>query len=91
MTEDDIIPSRTDVLRMAREAGLFVHKEVQPEIERFFQAAYAAGASAAKAKEREACAKECDELAGILFCHGDKEGAELAVSLRDTIRARGQT
>ena len=27
--------NREDVIRMAREAGLFVHKEVQPEIERF--------------------------------------------------------
>ena len=42
------------------------------------------------AAEREACAKECDELAGILFGHGDKSGAEIVVSLRDTIRARGQ-
>lgn len=41
--------------------------------------------------EREACAKVCDELAGVLFCHNDKEGADLAVSLRDSIRSRGQT
>ena len=27
------------IIQMAREAGLFVHKEVQPEIERFFQLA----------------------------------------------------
>lgn len=45
---------------------------------------------AAVNEEREACAKECDELAGMLFGHGDKSGAEIAVSLRDTIRARGQ-
>jgi hypothetical protein len=38
--------------------------------------------------EREACAKECDELAGMLFCHGDKDGAGIAVGLRDSIRAR---
>jgi len=42
------------------------------------------------AKEREACAKECDEWAGMLFGHGDKSGADIAVSLRDTIRARGE-
>jgi hypothetical protein len=41
--------------------------------------------------EREACAKECDELAGILACHNDKDGSEICVSLRDTIRARGNT
>ncbi len=31
--------NREDIIKMAREAGLFVHKEVQPEIERFFQLA----------------------------------------------------
>ena len=41
-------------------------------------------------EEREECAKVCDELAGLLFCHGDKSGAEIAISLRDAIRARGQ-
>ena len=40
------------------------------------------------AAEREACAKECDELAGILACHNDKDGSEICVSLRDTIRER---
>ena len=44
MTQDDII-------RMAREAGLFTHKEVQPELERF--------ANLVAAAEREACAKVC--------------------------------
>ena len=46
MTKDDII-------RMAREAGLFTHKEVQPELERF--------ANLVAAAEREACAKVCEE------------------------------
>ena len=46
MTEDDII-------RMAREAGLFTHKEVQPELERF--------ANLVAEHEREACAKVCEE------------------------------
>ena len=27
--------TKDDIMRMAREAGLFTHKEVQPEIERF--------------------------------------------------------
>jgi hypothetical protein len=43
------------------------------------------------AGEREACAKECDELAGILVCHNDRDGADICVSLRDTFRARGNT
>ena len=46
MTKDDII-------RMAKEAGLFVHKEVQPEILAF--------ANLAAAAEREACAKVCED------------------------------
>ena len=45
MTKDDII-------RMAREAGLFTHKEVQPELERF--------ANLVAAAEREECAKLCE-------------------------------
>ena len=46
--------NREDIIRMAREAGLFVHKEVQPELERF--------AALVAAAEREACAKVCDGL-----------------------------
>ena len=42
-----------DIIRMAREAGLFTHKEVQPELERF--------ANLVAAAEREACAKVCEE------------------------------
>ncbi len=38
--------------------------------------------------EREACAKVCDELAGILACHNDKDGSDICVSLRDAIRER---
>ena len=97
MIEDDIIPSRTDVLSMAREAGfepeIVLEGQHAPyaeewlcKMKRFAQAAYAAGAAA----EREECQKACDELAGLLFCHGDKSGAEIAISLRDAIRARGQ-
>ena len=31
-------------------------------------------------------AKKCNELCGMLYCHGDKEGAEIAMSLRDSIK-----
>ena len=41
-----------DIIRMAKEAGLFVHKEVQPEILAF--------ANLVAAAEREACAKLCE-------------------------------
>lgn len=55
--------TRDDIIRMAHEAGdLFVTQfgvaSATPEwLERFFLAAYAAGAAA----EREACAKLCEE------------------------------
>ena len=49
MTKDDII-------KLAREAGLFTHKEVQPELKRF--------ANLVAAAEREACARLCEDLIG---------------------------
>ena len=45
-----------DIIRWAREAGLFTHKEVRPELERFAALVEAA----ARADEREACAKVCE-------------------------------
>ncbi len=61
MTRDDIIPSRTDVLSMAREAGLSITTAYgeKPALERFA----ALIASWAAAEEREACAKVLDEMA----------------------------
>lgn len=41
---------------MAREAGFEFKDRAEPKLERFFHAAYAAGAAA----EREECAKLCD-------------------------------
>ena len=46
--------TKEDIIRMAREAGLFTHKEVQPELERF--------AVLVAAAEREECAKVCQEI-----------------------------
>ena len=40
---------KDDIIKLAREAGLFVHKEVQPELIAF--------AALVAAAEREACAK----------------------------------
>ena len=75
--------NREDIIRMAREASNTpIDHHATPDlfgvaqIERFFQAAYAAGAAA----EREACALECEDGASTpeeLLC------AKL-------IRARGQ-
>jgi hypothetical protein len=44
----------------------------------------------AAAKEREACAKVCDELAEHLLKIKDFDGAQIAASLSFDIRARGQ-
>ena len=82
MTREEIITSRTDVLSMAREAGFeemfnYGHDWVcfTEEIERFFQAAYAAGAVA----ERDAIIKEIPGGSSV-----DPQW------VCDMIRARGQ-
>ena len=46
--------TKNEIIKMAREAGLFTHKEVQPELLAF--------AALIATAEREACAKVCDEL-----------------------------
>jgi hypothetical protein len=72
-----------DTIDMARESG-FTEREAHKNhgcIERLI--------ALVRADEREACASECDELASFLFCHRDKDGAEICRGLRDSIRARG--
>jgi hypothetical protein len=75
-----------DTIDMAREAGLW---EFTPESTRLkaFEALVRADE---RSVEREACAKVCDELAGVLASHRDRDGSDICVSLRDTIRARGE-
>jgi hypothetical protein len=54
--------NKEDIIRMAREAGLFTHKEVQSELIAF--------AALVAAAEREACAKLCLETEpfyGVMF------------------------
>ena len=78
--------NQDDIIRMAREAWRleFIPESDTPKLERFFQAAYAAGAAA----EREACAKVCEALRPF--------GPELALQkataedCATAIRARGQ-
>jgi hypothetical protein len=70
--------TREDIIRMAREAGLFTHKNVQPEIERFANLV----AAASEAKEREACAKLCDTTPPYPF--------RPSIEAAHAIRARGQ-
>ena len=60
MTNDDII-------KMARESGLYTHKEVQPELLRFARLVAEA--------ERESCAKVCEERASYYY-QGDDDGPE---------------
>jgi hypothetical protein len=67
-----------DTIDMAREAGLFTHKEVQPEIERF--------AELVRADEREACAKVCD-----WYVDYSSNPMNFAENCAQEIRARGNT
>ena len=83
MTEEDIIPSRTDVLRMAREAGFeqnslgvtYTSGALPELLERF--------AALVAAAEREACAKICDSV-------NNYDNPMTANDVADAIRARGQ-
>jgi hypothetical protein len=78
--------NRDDIIRMARESGLYDVAHPHPAgnneaVERFAALAYAAGAAA----EREACAKVCDEwvTANHVYVNG-------AIRCGLAIRARGQ-
>jgi hypothetical protein len=78
MTKDDII-------KLAREAGLFVHKEVQPELERF--------ANLVAAAERDALEAELLKLkkgigASSMYIQGRWD---LIGEFQDVIRERGTT
>ena len=67
--------TKEDIIKLAREAGLFTHKEVQPELLAF--------AALVAAAEREACAKVCDEI------NNDYDGEEVSASwIATAIRAR---
>jgi hypothetical protein len=59
-----------DTIDMAREAGLYTHKEVQPELKAF--------EALVRADEREACAK-------VIESHGPflANGAMLAAAIRN--------
>ena len=81
--------TREEIIRMAREAGFHCYNGcvdgIDADLERFFQAAYAAGAAA----EREACAKECENHKVGLnsYFEIDERIQECAAA----IRARGQS
>jgi hypothetical protein len=65
-----------DLMQMAREAGLFTHKEVQPELERF--------AELVRADEREACAK-------VVEASPSYDWHKFACEAAAAIRARSNT
>ncbi len=67
--------TKEEIIRMAREAGLFTHKNVQPEIERF--------AALIAAVEREACAK-------VVEASPSYDWHKFACEAAHAIRARGQ-
>ena len=88
--------TREDIIKMAREAGLFVHKEVQPEIELFATLiakhtlanidprsfmSWQEGYAAGAAAEREACLQIADQCADA-----DMHASMVA----NAIRARSQ-
>jgi hypothetical protein len=89
MTQDEII-------EMARQAGLFTHKEVQPEIVAFAKLV----AEKATAKEREECAKLAEQygpnrpivaVRPSERIRGRWEGEQAASSgISAAIRARGR-
>jgi hypothetical protein len=92
MTKDDII-------KLAREAGLFVHKEVQPELERFADliAAHKAEVITAEAYRcgykdgMEAAAVVCENVAGM-YQHAHNASSEnIADECAAAIRARRTT
>jgi hypothetical protein len=66
-----------DTIEMAREAGLFTHKEVQAELKAF--------EALVRANEREACAKVCDKRYMGDNNREDMEAKRCAAA----IRARG--
>ena len=106
MTKDEIIPSRTDVLSMAREAGGALSCIAEPlehpwkfsESELICFAALIASRVAAKASaasasvEREACAQVCDEYSAVgKIEEFDRGWLACAKAISNIIRARGQS
>jgi len=67
--------TKEEILSMAREAGLYTHKEVQTEIARF--------ADLVAERERELCAKLAEQV-------GDRDSDNHAWDAAAAIRARSQ-
>ena len=89
--------TKEEILSMAKEAGMFAHKEVQPELERFSalvaekateqanarqNASWALMCEKMVAAELEACAKVCEDVSDQFHAH--------AMDCVVAIRERGQ-
>jgi hypothetical protein len=72
-------------IELAREAGLYTHKEVQAELKAF--------EALVRADEREACAKLCDDLPAPNSCSGSESSLWDVATLEcaAAIRNRGNT
>tara|TARA_R110000823_G_scaffold235561_1_gene361504 strand:+ start:567 stop:821 length:255 start_codon:yes stop_codon:yes gene_type:complete len=81
-----------DIIRMAKEAGLFVHKEVQPEILAFANLVAAHKAEVALAEAYRCGYKDGMEAAAVIC---ENLPVQQEVDVRDecaaAIRARGTT
>ncbi len=75
--------TKNDIIKLAREAGLFTHKEVQPELERF--------ANLVAAQEREACEMAVEEIARKYQKAHEASAENVADACADAIRARRTT
>jgi hypothetical protein len=87
--------TKDDIMKLARKAGLYTHKDVQPEILAFANLvaahkaevitaeAYRCGVEAGAVAEREACAAICEEEEEL------RDHTPFDCALR--IRARGTT
>ena len=78
-----------NIIEMAREAGIHVYPEFENAFERFAALVEAA----ARADEREACAKVCDDLlAPDIYTDTDKSMWDITCTdCAAAIRARGTT
>lgn len=84
--------TRDEIIKMAREVGTPYVNRHHPGVTSFgfTEDALQRFVTAVAAAEREACAKVCDKSVYELLVQQDrKDLIELAVGLRDAIRARG--
>ena len=76
--------TKRDTIDMAREAGLFTHKEVQAELKAF--------EALVRADEREACAKVCEVAPSFRSTlDGPSIRETIGKQIAAAIRARGNT